>query len=53
MPTVSFTINGQQVSCEKDAMLLQVARENGFDIPGLATTRPRSRTPPAGSAWCR
>ena len=35
MPTVNFTINGQQVSCEKDSMLLQVARANGFDVPGL------------------
>ncbi len=35
MPTVNFTINGRPVSCEKDSMLLHVARENGFDVPGL------------------
>ena len=35
MPTVSFTINGQQVSCEKLACSSRVARENGFDVPGL------------------
>ena len=35
MPTVNFTINGRAVSCERDSMLLQVARANGFQIPGL------------------
>jgi len=33
MPTVHFTIDGTPVSCEKDALLLDVALAHGFDIP--------------------
>ncbi len=35
MPTVHFTINGEPVSCERDAMLLDVALAHGFQIPAL------------------
>jgi len=35
MPTIQFTIDGKPASCEKDAMLLEVALANGFDIPHL------------------
>jgi bidirectional [NiFe] hydrogenase diaphorase subunit len=35
MSIVNFTIDGRPVSCEKDSMLLQVARDNGFEVPGL------------------
>ncbi len=35
MPVIHFTIDGKRVSCEKDSMLLDVARANGFDIPAL------------------
>jgi bidirectional [NiFe] hydrogenase diaphorase subunit len=35
MPTVSFTIDGKPVTCERDTMLLEVARANGFEIPAL------------------
>lgn len=33
MATVHFTIDGKPVECERDAMLLDVARANGIDIP--------------------
>lgn len=48
MPTVNFTINGEPVSCEKDSMLLQVALENGFEIPALCY---HAAEPPYGA--CR
>jgi len=35
MPIVHFTINGRPVSCERDAILLDVAAANGFDIPAV------------------
>ena len=35
MATVHLTIDGKPVTCEKDAMLLDVALANGFDIPHL------------------
>ncbi len=35
MATIDCTIDGEQVSCEKDAMLLEVALANGYDIPHL------------------
>jgi NADH dehydrogenase/NADH:ubiquinone oxidoreductase subunit G len=35
MPTVTLTIDGRQVTCERDSLLLDVARANGFDIPAL------------------
>ena len=30
---IEFTIDGEPVRCERDEMLLDVARRNGFDIP--------------------
>jgi bidirectional [NiFe] hydrogenase diaphorase subunit len=33
MPTVSFTIDGKEVTCERDTMLLQAARDHGIEIP--------------------
>lgn len=30
---IEFTIDGESVRCERDDMLLDVARRNGFDIP--------------------
>jgi len=33
MPTVHFSINGQPVTCERDTVLLEVARANGIEIP--------------------
>jgi len=33
MPQVHFKIDGEPVSCERDTMLLEVAREHGIDIP--------------------
>ncbi|MFO7957101.1 MAG: 2Fe-2S iron-sulfur cluster-binding protein [Candidatus Brocadiia bacterium] len=35
MAKIEFTIDGRPVTCEKDEMLLDVARANGFDIPAL------------------
>jgi len=35
MPTIHFTIDGVPVSCEKDAMLLDVALAHGLSIPHL------------------
>jgi len=33
--TVTLFIDGKEIKAAKDANLLQVARDNGFDIPGL------------------
>lgn len=35
MPEINFTLNGEQVSCEKDEMLLQVALDRDIDVPHL------------------
>ncbi|MHC5033700.1 MAG: 2Fe-2S iron-sulfur cluster-binding protein [Planctomycetota bacterium] len=35
MPEVRLTIDGQPVTCERDALLLEVALANGFEIPAL------------------
>ncbi|KPK57494.1 MAG: hypothetical protein AMK73_10095 [Planctomycetes bacterium SM23_32] len=35
MTTVNFTIDGRPVSCERDAMLLEVALAHGIRIPAL------------------
>lgn len=35
MNTISFSIDGQQLECEKDRMLLDVALENDIHIPAL------------------
>ena len=33
--TITLTIDGKKIEAEKGANLLKVARDNGFDIPGL------------------
>ena len=33
--TVTIWIDGKEIKAEKGANLLQAARDNGFDIPGL------------------
>lgn len=48
MPTIYFTIDGKEVSCEKDSMLLDVALANGFEIPALCR---HEAQPPYGA--CR
>jgi len=48
MPKVNITINGRPVTCERDTMLLQVARDNGFEIPALCY---HAAEPPYGA--CR
>jgi len=46
--TVSLTIDGRTITAEKGRSLLEVAHENGFDIPSLCRTE---RLAPTGS--CR